>query len=176
MKRASELDRTLIWHADGHLHDVAVTCIADGEGALLPDSARAHAATCEACRQRIEHAAWLSASLDHAFGPRAASTMQSSRRRSFPVAAVLGALVLAVLGALPRLFELWRVAHELPSEVFHAGPVVLQTLTALVRGVGLHGGSVLLVAWSASLVTLFGLGALIALVASPRKQHKGELG
>lgn len=174
MKRADELERELIWHGDGHLHDVAVTAIADGEGALVPESARAHAATCDACRERIEHAAWLSVAFDAALGEP--KTSAAAQRRPFPVAAALGALLIAALGMLPRLFELGRAVVELPSLVSHARPVVLQTLAALARSVALHGGPALLAAWCASLVTLFGLGALVAHASLPRKQHKGELG
>jgi hypothetical protein len=174
MKNGGELERELIWHADGHLHDVAVTAIADGEGALLPESARAHAATCDACRERVEHAAWLSSSLEQALGaPQAARA--GVERRPFPVAAAVGALLVAALGTLPALFDAGRTVMGLPSLIARARPVVLQTLAALARSVALHGGPTLLLAWCASLVTLFGLGALVAHASTPCKEHKGEL-
>lgn len=180
MSSEHELDRELIWQTDGHLHEVAITALSDGEARLLPDSARIHAATCDACSERLGQAAALSLALDDALEAqtaayRAVAGRAEQVRRPFPAAAAAAALLLAAIGMLPRFVEMAHTVVELPSFLSRARPVVLESVAALTRSLALHGGPVVFFAWCASLVTLFALGALIARFAPYPTESKGEL-
>lgn len=48
-----ELPESLCFEADGHVTDVVLTCLADGEAAILPAKAAAHVEACEGCTQRL---------------------------------------------------------------------------------------------------------------------------
>jgi hypothetical protein len=51
------LEDSLVWQTTGHLAEAAIAALADGEGALLPQRAVHHAATCTACSERVGLAA-----------------------------------------------------------------------------------------------------------------------
>ena len=56
---SDELAHDLLWQADGHLTDVALTALADGEVALLSPAAASHAEECDACAcTRHSRCAW----------------------------------------------------------------------------------------------------------------------
>jgi len=68
MKAPEQLPTELVWTADGHLGEVAMTAIADGEEAILPREAFGHLGVCETCAAGVESAASLSASVTRALG------------------------------------------------------------------------------------------------------------
>jgi hypothetical protein len=55
-----ELPESLCFEVDGHVSDVVVTCLADGEIAILPAAALAHVDACHACTARLGTEALLS--------------------------------------------------------------------------------------------------------------------
>ncbi len=60
-KRAPEqLPDELVFEADGHVSEVALTCVADGEIAIVPPQALSHLEGCEQCTARLGAAALLS--------------------------------------------------------------------------------------------------------------------
>jgi hypothetical protein len=110
----------LLFEPDGHLTDVALACVADGELALVPAAAMSHIDDCDRCSHRLGETALLS--LDAGIDLRGAdlwrapadaspvtapqvSLARSSglRRRRPPVAAIAAALLLTVLTAGPSL-------------------------------------------------------------------------
>jgi len=54
-----KLPPELTWEADGHLTEVALTLLADGEAALIDEGAAPHVAGCEACSARLGTAALM---------------------------------------------------------------------------------------------------------------------
>jgi len=66
MGERAQLPDDLAWEPDGHLSETALTCLADGEDALLSEAARAHIGSCETCAKRLGAAAMLSLSSSEA--------------------------------------------------------------------------------------------------------------
>lgn len=60
METDDKLPLDLTWEPSGHLTEVALTMLADGEQALLHEGAAAHVEGCEACSSRLGVAAMMS--------------------------------------------------------------------------------------------------------------------
>ncbi|EYF02167.1 hypothetical protein [Chondromyces apiculatus] len=60
MECDDKLPLDLVWQDDGHLGEVALSALADGEVALLPDAAVVHAESCASCASALGAAALLS--------------------------------------------------------------------------------------------------------------------
>jgi hypothetical protein len=105
MKAPEELPRELVWTGEGHLSDVAMTAIADGEEAILPRDAFGHLGACGVCAAGVENAASLSASVSRALSApipvEAAGAVPA--RLVFPVWAVTLAIAVAAVAMLPSL-------------------------------------------------------------------------
>jgi hypothetical protein len=146
------LPNDLIFAPDGHLTELGLTCVADGEVALLPAAALAHLDACEACGLRLGEAALLSAAAADALrldparalvtirphvvaeaapAPRFTPAPMSPRRsRRPPALAIAVALAVAALTAWPALAE---TAHALPAWIGGAMGWA-PTLARLARG------------------------------------------
>jgi hypothetical protein len=59
MQSDDKLPPELTWETDGHLTEVALTMLADGEAALIDEGAAPHVAGCEACSARLGAAALM---------------------------------------------------------------------------------------------------------------------
>ena len=105
MKRPQELPRELVWTAEGHLSDVAMTAIADGEEAILPRDAFAHLGMCEGCATGVESAASLSIAVSRALSSPANAEAPAAARAQlpFPVWAVALAIAVGATATLPNL-------------------------------------------------------------------------
>jgi anti-sigma factor RsiW len=105
MKGPEQLPKEIVWTADGHLSEVAMTTIADGEEAILPRDAFGHLGLCEACAAGVESAASLSAAVSRALTvPAPAEVPQAVPvRLAFPVWAAALAVTIATLATLPNL-------------------------------------------------------------------------
>jgi hypothetical protein len=68
-----KLPESLCFEADGHVTDVVMTCLADGETAIIPAAAAAHVDACDACTTRLGAEALLSVSATDALLASAAS-------------------------------------------------------------------------------------------------------
>lgn len=174
MKEPFTLDDELVWQGDGHLTDVAVTSLADGQVELLPERARAHATDCATCAERIGQAALLSldaglALEDAAPAPSAAA---ATRRRPLPTAAIAGALVLALLGVLPSLPILRALLVQAPGLILGAIPAVAHSAGVVLESAS-SAPALLAVLWCAATVMLMTAGLAVARVA-PRHASKGE--
>lgn len=91
METEDKLPHELLWEADGHLTDVALTMLADGEAALLDDEAEPHAARCDACSARLGAAALMSLRVGEelpALAARASSAVVAPVASVAPVAPV----------------------------------------------------------------------------------------
>lgn len=161
-----KLSPELVWQADGHLTDVALTALGDGEAALLPDGAVAHAAGCAACSAALGHAALLSLRTGEAIGearalaaPAPVEPASQPAGKPLPVAAILAALALAALGAAPGLIASAARYAELRSQVGQGLAVVLRTGRAVAESgaVGARGWIAALLWASAALLVVIGL-------------------
>jgi hypothetical protein len=98
-----------VWTADGHLGEVAMTAIADGEEAILPREAFGHLGMCEVCAAGVESAASLSASVSRALGaPAVAEVPAVETRLAFPLWAALVAIAVATVATLPNVGAMYR--------------------------------------------------------------------
>jgi hypothetical protein len=141
------LAHDVAWEPSGHLSEIGLTALADGEDALLSVPMHAHLDTCEACAARLGEVAMRSAGVAEALsllGARppavaaalspavapaqaAAPRQRTAReRRKVPVAAIAAALAVAVLGTLPSMLSL-------RSEVAQTVSVMHKVLPSLVR-------------------------------------------
>lgn len=128
MSIPEQLPNELVWTAEGHLSDIAMTAIADGEEAILPRDAFGHLGACDACARGVEGAASLSMAVSHALGHEAEPV-----RRAFPVLAVAAAVALAVLASLPSLgaARIWVVQfYEVVRQMM---PLVVRSVTVLAK-------------------------------------------
>lgn len=135
----------LIFEADGHVSDVCVTCVADGELDLLPRAALDHLDACDACGRKLGEAALLSVAAAEALRASSAPVTASAStsiapasprpsRRPVPFVAIAAALVVAVITAGPTLVE--TVAHG-PGWVAGAArwiPTLLRVAGSLLFG------------------------------------------
>ena len=140
MDDLDKLPPDLAWQHDGHVTDVVLSSVADGEAGIVPADALSHLDGCEHCAQRLGAEALLSAHAGEllaelaqpSFAPVKApvavtavvATAPSSVRglSALPKRAVLGALLLAALGALPAIFD--QIAH-VPTLLGAIGRAVL---------------------------------------------------
>lgn len=197
-----ELPESLCFEADGHVTDVVVTCLADGEIAMIPPAAAAHVDACDACTTRLGVEALLSvgatdALLAAAHGARApapivlaaplastkpreggreplSSSPSSRRRRPLPIGAIAAALFLAVLGALPGWMDSLRELRTVVPGYLHALPTWSHTLAAVLRSVmKSQSGAVLRLMIAAIFI---GMGALLARSMTRKQSLEGGLG
>jgi hypothetical protein len=108
MKSPSLLADELVWTSEGHLSDVAMTAIADGEEAILPRDAFSHLGLCAGCALGVETAAALSADVNLALtAPAAAGAPEKVEKHlAFPYWAATLAVVVGGLATFPNLHVL----------------------------------------------------------------------
>lgn len=117
------LPSEIVWQSDGHLSEVAVTALADGQTSLLAEDAHAHLATCDACTVRLGDAALRSVETAALFAEAAqaapSSAPSSVRARPFPLLPITLGLVVAMVSALPLLSAVpgSRLRHRRHSRI-----------------------------------------------------------
>jgi hypothetical protein len=156
----------------GHLNEEALTAAADGELELLSGEAEQHLEACDLCHQRLGDAVLLAMNVHEAM--QEAALMRAPVR--IPAGAIIGALVVAALGALP-------FAVDLPETLAHSVATLLRGLPVLVTALftaahKLGGDSPLAVAlvWCAAAVTLATAGIAVARGAPRELAFKGARG
>jgi len=105
MKAPEQLPIELVWTEEGHLSEIAMTAIADGEEAILPRDAFGHLGLCEVCAAGVESAASLSIAVSRALSdPKPAQATEAIEVRiPFPQRAAALAVVVGALATLPNL-------------------------------------------------------------------------
>jgi hypothetical protein len=180
MSEPSNLPQELVWQQDGHLSELGLTAMADGEHALLPAEAQVHLEACPACQERLGHAALLAAlsaramelEVARAAAPQAAAERSASDRslglaetvglapvssgrgrRPLPRAAIALALLCAAIGAAPSLLSAGSRLPSTVATVVNGAPVVLRMAWQLARGLASSNSpSLVAVPWVAALV------------------------
>lgn len=181
MDSDDKLPLELVWHEDGHLTEVALSALADGEAAILPEEAAVHADCCEACARALGEAALLTLRAGEALRDAAASVAVTAPvtaaasvavtapapvtaaapvvARPLPLAAVAAALAIAALAAAPRLIAR---GPELSEDVQALGRTLLVMAgvgRALVQSGAFARGWMSVLPWvSAALLVVIGLG------------------
>ncbi len=175
----------------GHVTDVVLTCLADGETAILPASAELHVDACAACTRRLGVSALLSLNASSALlastGQRepqrivvatpvlAAPSLapSSRRRRPLPMGAIAAALVVAVLGALPGLMDTLRTVRTVVPDYIHALPIWSHAIEAVLRSM-MQSRSTTLLRWIIA-AAFIGVGTLLARTMTRRRSLEGGL-
>lgn len=184
---------------DGHVTDVVVTCLADGQSAILPPAAEAHVDACDACTARVgiealfsvgASSALLAAAASEAparivahapapassLAPRRelASIVPSSRkRRPMPFGAIAAALCVAVVGALPGLMDTLRNLRVVIPDYFHALPIWSHAIEAVLRSM-MQSRSGAVLRWITAAVFI-GAGTLLARAMTRKRLLEGDL-
>ncbi|MBK7581289.1 MAG: hypothetical protein IPI67_13875 [Myxococcales bacterium] len=169
MSPEEELDDDVLFEPDGHLSDVALTALADGENELLPERAKLHAESCDVCTERLGAQALLSVSVSEAL---LAAPVVVRAAEPFPVWAVLCGLALATTGVAPMLAEVPAWLVGLPRALLASTPIALRVLSSLFRAASL-GGPALWVVWFTATLLLGGLGFWVARHAPRPLSSKG---
>jgi hypothetical protein len=164
MTRNAFLPDEDVWQPDGHLSDVALTVLADGERALLPEAANVHVEACDTCTARLGEQALLSVSLGDA--------LRAAPAARFPVAALVIALVVAGLGVMPALLQAPRWLSALPSTLLQGVPVAFRAALALLKIASSGSLPIVVVSLIAALV-LCAIGLSIARLAPREMAWKG---
>jgi hypothetical protein len=100
MSDNEKLPQELLWAAGGHASDVVLTALADGQAEIVPDDVRAHVDRCTVCTAHLGHAALLSLYTNEEI-----AILRVPEKRPLPRLAIGLGLLVAALGALPRLIE-----------------------------------------------------------------------
>lgn len=159
-----------LWRDDGHLSDLVLTALADGQDALVPQQASEHVATCATCSERLGALALRSVQVGEALAAEAAAAPQGpSPHRSYrlPALALAAAFVLALLGSLPRLLELVSAFGEAPGSGVETVLIVLKGAALLFRTANQQDTPAVALAWCAAGLALLALGALVVRLAPP---------
>jgi hypothetical protein len=153
------LPEALIWIDDGHVSDIALTAIADGQSAIVPAEATAHVESCDACAHRLGEAALLSADTAAAVALVAAEERAAARRAArTPVLAIAAALAVALVGMLPFVGEAPSLWSDATFVVAHGVPTVVRSAPLAWRAFQEHGA----VLWTLSALVLVAAGLSLA--------------
>ncbi|MFO0641369.1 MAG: hypothetical protein U0183_19265 [Polyangiaceae bacterium] len=124
-----------LYAEDGHASDVALTCLADGQGDVVPEALKNHVLACPTCHAHLGNAALLSLRSDTEVRAHLREKHAAATRVDSPYVALALGLALAVLGALPRLVSL-------PSDVIGGAHTFVDSAPTLVRAAA-HAASAL---------------------------------
>ncbi|WP_156338066.1 hypothetical protein [Chondromyces crocatus] len=110
MECDEKLPLELVWRDDGHLTEVALTVMADGELSLLPGDAAPHASHCATCASALGAAALLSLRVGGALGAHSVVAASSADPFAAPTL-VTSALAAPALVASSGTDDLTTPAH-----------------------------------------------------------------
>jgi hypothetical protein len=170
MDDLDKLPSDLVWQQDGHLSDIVLSTIADGELTVVPLEAHSHLDHCDECTTRFGAEALLSvhagellvevsraAEVPVLAMPRSVREVAIDGLARLPKPAFFGALFLAAMGAIPALVIRgpWHIAEFMV--VFSRSIVMLARSMVLVA----KSGSFTVLLW-ASAMTLLLLGLVVS--------------
>jgi hypothetical protein len=170
MTRRETLPLELVWQDDGHVGDVALAAIADGELDLVPDGAISHAGACDDCTARLGEQALLSLSATEALMGAEPELGLAPARRPLPVLSILLALAIAALGAAPALIEVASGAPALPEILLRGLLLGTRALAAVVRALAAAEAGTWVAIWASATAVLVALGVLVARAARPTEE------
>jgi hypothetical protein len=153
------LDLGVVFDASGHLEEVAIVILADGQGSL-PDEASAHLETCDACCGKLAESALASVQvgelLRDARPARSAVAIEVATPAT-PWSVVGLAFVLSLAGLAPSIGRLPTAVSRAVPVLAHMGPVLARGLSTALGARGqtalVSSGATLA---SATLLIVFG--------------------
>lgn len=162
MSTNERLPDDLLWE-DSHASELALTALADGEDALLSSELRRHVDECDACAVRLGTQAFraaVTAEVVTAVGALVPVTEPERAAVATPWWALLGAVVVAVVGLVPALGSgaSAGLREGFGSVVRVAARLVWMTLT----GTGPELGALALAVLGLSTATLATMGVWLA--------------
>lgn len=160
------------FQASGHLSDLALTALADGQDDVMSPKALEHASSCDGCAERLGELALVAVSVADALAlPGVLPRAEPARApRPMPVAAMAAAFVLAILGAVPSLLHAPAWLAELPATVLKSAPITLRAASTLLRAASAEA-TLVTATWLAAATVLVAIGLVIARMA-PREAHQ----
>ncbi len=119
MKHPDPLPTELLWQDDGHVTDVVVDTLADGQEDAVPAEVKDHVQACDPCTQRLGEALLLTLEVGEALR-KAKSVVEAPSVQAWPipVPAVAAAVVLAAAGMSAALGEWITRMTELAKTIF----------------------------------------------------------
>jgi hypothetical protein len=202
MDNQERLSADLLFEVDGHVTEIVLACLADGELGLVSEAAAAHVDGCDTCTARLGAAALRSIGADEALQemgaikvmtelsateagpvalpPPAAAPSQdvtlpgSSRRarRPFPALAIAAALVVAVVAGMPGFLD---AAATLPT-LLRSVPVLVRVVIGILRGTPAGLLTVALLLKWVSAVILIIAGFVVARTMTQKRSLQGGMG
>lgn len=132
MNTSEMLSLELTFEPDGHLTDVALTALADGQDAIVPEHASKHLDECQQCVWRLGELALLA--VDVGMVLREVPTQQQPRAQAvFPVYALAAALAVALVGAIPLLAHAWAELVSTAAVIVRIAPHLARSAAALAQ-------------------------------------------
>lgn len=147
-----------LYAEDGHASDVALTCLADGQDALVPEALKNHVLACPTCHAHLGNAALLSLRADTEVRAHLREKATSAPEVRSPYLALAVGLLVAFLGALPRL-------ARLPSDVSAGAKDLVDGAPSIVRATA-HALSALAPAEHSRLVVSVAAAAVLVAAAA----------
>ncbi|MFO0678334.1 MAG: hypothetical protein U0169_17485 [Polyangiaceae bacterium] len=161
MTQAPELlPDELVFESDGHLGEVVLTAIADGEFGLVPGPAMDHLGTCDACTRKLGALAMMAEEVGRAVVHVAAAPKKVAKVHTLPFPALAAAAFLAVAGSLPKLLGLPAVVTHAFGFGMRSVPIVTRVGNSVMK----HGtaGPYALTLIATSTLVLVMAGILVA--------------
>jgi hypothetical protein len=157
------LPDALVFDPDGHVSEIALTALADGEVAIVPAAARGHVDRCETCARRLGAFAILSVEIDDALASAKVEAPERPRvAYRFPVGAVAAAVALALIGLLPTLLSAPATVLTAKRWLRGVGPIALRLVIAAGRALVTPSSAPLLAAIVAASLILVAAGITVA--------------
>jgi hypothetical protein len=136
MQPLEKLPLELAWQSDGHVTDVVLTAMADGEEAIVPEDALGHVEACEHCTFRLGSEALLSVHVDEEMAALAAAAPATAMvpARKAPKVAIGVAIAVAGIGATPAfVLDVAPRASEFFKTIVWAASMLAQSAIVVSR-------------------------------------------
>jgi hypothetical protein len=133
----SRLDRDAVFDDSGHLSEMAIVLLADGQD-LLPDEATLHLEDCDECCGKLAESALAAVVVSELLGPPVPQE-EPSTAPAAPWSVVGLAFGLALLGLVPTLARLPAVISRAVPALSHLGPILARGLSMAFDGHGSTG-------------------------------------
>lgn len=176
MDDLDKLPPDLVWQQDGHLADIVLSSIADGEVDIVPLEASSHLDHCEHCITRFgaeallsKHAGELLAEVSRMSDtvpvvatPRSVRVASVAGFAKLPKNALFGALFIAAIGAMPALLSPGHLHIAQITEILGRSIVMLSRSVVLIA----KSGSFTVLVWASAMILLV-LGLVVSRTARP---------
>lgn len=162
--RSKSLPEDLAWSGE-HASEIAIVAIADAQTGILPPAVVSHVESCARCSDALAEATMLSIQTGEALAAVPVSARElapESARATLPWRALVAAMFVAALGAVPALLDARGVSGSAVSLV-RSAPIVMKGLRHLA---GASGFPLWMTLGSAALLVLVSI-ALTRALPSP---------